>query len=189
MVKGPLGLPRVTNIGPFTETEAEQEYSVDINEDVPSQEAFLDREISSIHNIDIDSVRYVDAKLIVREKIPDEADGVVDKIKREVDIATRENDVATMTYWMKKDIGRIGFIKTDDEFQNMGIATKIKRREIQRMKDYGVEIIYTDVISQGGYRLAKRTGFKPITQAEHMLQHPESQLNFNGNRGTMYKYI
>jgi|APHM01.1.fsa_nt_gi hypothetical protein len=191
MVTGPFDFPRVTNIGPFTETEAEQELNRNTLENASSQNQLLDREISSIHDIDIDDVTFVSTRLTVREEIPEEADGIMDKIKREVDIATRETDICTMDYWMKNDIGRVGYINTDSDFRNMGIATTLKNKELQQMENNGVEIVYTDVISTGGYRLAKKTGFEPIYKADHIPIDSDTLINFNekSNKGTMFKYI
>lgn len=191
MVTGPFDFPRVTNIGPFTETEAEQELRRTTLENTSSQNQLLDREISSIHDIDIDDVTFTDTTLIVREEIPEKADGVIDEIKREIDIATRETEISTMDYWIKDDIARIGYVNTDSDFRNMGIATTLKNKELQRMENEGVEIVYTDVINSGGYRLAKKTGFEPIYRANHIPIDSDSLLNFDekSNKGTMFKYI
>lgn len=189
MPTGPFNFPRLTDLGPFSDIEAEQEFKRRTNQQ-QSETAFLDREISSIHNIDTDAVTRVDSKLIVREKLVDDVDGIMDVITREIDVITRDEEIAIMRYWIKDDIGRIISVFVEDDFRNMGIATTLKNKELKFMEDSGVEIVYTDVVSNGGYRLAVKTGFKPITQADHLIG-TEATLTFNPslNTGIMYKYI
>lgn len=191
MPEGPLGFPRVTSIGPFSEIEAAQEFQRDEDSDEPSPELLLDREISAIHqSVDVSDVTRVDASLTVREIIDenDYRDGVLGRLEKEVDVATRDTDVGTVRYYHAGEVGRIIYVKVDEEFRRKGIATRLKNMELDYMKDQGVEVVYTDVVSDGGYRLAKKTGFRPIYQADHFI-HEESSLNFGNRRGVMFKYL
>jgi GNAT superfamily N-acetyltransferase len=95
-----------------------------------------------------------------------------------------------MRYFYTADVGRIVDVKVDEEFRRMGIATRLKNLELDHMQDNGVEVVYTDVISEGGYRLAKKTGFKPIYKADH-IDFQESSLTFSDDSktGVMFKYL
>lgn len=187
MPRGPFNFPRVTSIGPFTNVEASQEFNREVEERSIAG-LFLDREIQSIHNVDISDATHVTAKLIVREEVREDADGPLDQLQRELEIMNRDTRVAVMRYWLKEDIGRIIDVKVEEDFRRMGIATQLKNQELEYMEDQGVEIVYTDVISEGGYRLAKKTEFKPIHQADH-LRGTEATLTFQNNRGIMFKYL
>jgi GNAT superfamily N-acetyltransferase len=191
MPEGPFGFPRVTNIGPFTELEATQEFERDIDQQ-RAPNLFLDREISIIH----DSYpggkgNYTESKLIVREDIDEyDGNGPLDRLEHELDVFTRDEVVGVMRYFYTADVGRIVDVKVDEEFQRMGIATRLKNLELDYMEDNGVEVVYTDVISEGGYRLAKKTDFEPIYKADH-IDFQESSLTFSDDSktGVMFKYL
>jgi len=184
---GKLNFPRLTTIGPFTDKDATQEFNREITQDYKPVNV-VHREVGNIHNIDFSQADRVKSKLIVREEVPDSSDSILGEIERQVNIATRDNIVAEMNYWAKDDIAGIIDITVDESFRRMGIATKLKMQELDYMNSEGAEIVYTDVISEGGYRLAKTTGFEPIYRATH-LEGTESVLTFNNNRGVMFKYI
>lgn len=190
MPEGPLGFPRVTNIGPFTDVKATQEFDRDTFEEKPA-DLLLDREISSIHDSYDTEGNRVRAELIVRQHIGEyDGDGPLDRLKHEMDILTRDETVAFMTYFYNDDVGRVIDVQVEDEFQRIGIGTRLKSQELDHMQDQGVEVVYTDVISEGGYRLADKTGFEPIYRADH-INFQESSLVFNdsSNRGVMFKYL
>jgi ribosomal protein S18 acetylase RimI-like enzyme len=190
MPEGRFGFPRLTNIGPFTELEATQEFERDIEEHRPPN-LFLDREISIIHSSYPDSKgTEVSAKLIVREQLEEPGDRIIDKIEHEIDVFTRDEVVGVMRYYYANDVARIIDVKVDEDFQRMGIATRLKNLELDHMEENGVEVVYTDVISEGGYRLAKKTGFEPIYRADH-IDFQESSLTFSdsSNTGVMFKYL
>jgi len=191
MPSGPLDFPRVTDIGPFTNTAAEQEFArSDNNTFVVGSD--VDREVSTIHGVDLDDVNVVESKLTVREYIPDkeDIDGLIDRVKREFDVVTRDTEVAQMDYWYDDFTGvaKIFDVEVEEPFRRMGIATTLKQGELDYMRDKGIELVYTDIISDGGYRLAKRTGFKPIQQADHLIGE-EAMLAFNNKRGVMFRYL
>jgi len=191
MPEGPLGFPRITNIGPFTELEATQEFERDIDRQ-RAPNLFLDREISIIH----DSYpggkgNYTESKRMVREEIEEyDGNGPLDRLEHELDVFNRDEVVGIMRYFYTADVGRIVDVKVDEEFQRMGIATQLKNLELDHMEDNGVEVVYTDVISEGGYRLAKKTGFEPIYKADH-IDFQESSLTFSDDSktGVMFKYL
>jgi len=191
MPEGPLGFPRITNIGPFSEIEAAQEFQRDEDSDEPSPNLFLDREISIIHpSLDVSDVTRVDASLTVREIIDDNdyRDSVIGRLEKEMDVATRDTDVGTVRYYYAGEVGRIIDVNVDKEFRRKGIATRLKNMELDYMEDQGVEVVYTDVVSRGGYNLAKKTGFKPINQADH-INFTETSLTFADTTGVMFKYL
>jgi len=101
MPEGPLGFPRITNIGPFTELEATQEFERDIDRQ-RAPNLFLDREISIIH----DSYpggkgNYTESKLMVREDIDDyDGNGPLDRLEHELDVFTRDEVVGVMRYFI-----------------------------------------------------------------------------------------
>lgn len=191
MPEGPFGFPRVTSLGPFSEMDAEQEFNRDNDYNVKPPVQFLDREISIIHD-DYSGLGGVDveASLIVREQIDEPGERIVDKIEHEMEVITREENIGHITYFYSGDVGRVITVNVDKDFRRMGIGTKLKNKELDHMQDEGVEVVYTDIISDGGYRLAKRTEFKPIDQADH-IDFMESSLTFNhtSKRGIMFKYL
>lgn len=196
MVEGPLDrfdFPRVTDIGPFTETAAEQEFKrQDNNTFVVGSD--VDREVATVHGVDLDNVNVVVAELKVREFIPekDEVDSIIERAKRQIDVITRDTSVAIMEYWYDDFTGvaKIFDVEVKEPFRQMGIATTLKEQELDYMRNKGIELVYTDIISEGGYRLAKSTEFKPIQQADH-LRGTEAMLSFNTdkNRGVMFRYL
>lgn len=189
--KGPYGFPRLTSLGPFAEQKASQEFNREIFENNRINQ-FLDREISSIHGTDINDITEVSAKLIVRENAeePDENNGPLDKLVKEVKDLASDTTVSRVNYWFDIDskVGRIIYIETLKDFQGMGVATQLKEQELDFMADQGIEVAYTDIISDGGYGLAKRTGFKPIHKADHLVG-TEAALTFQNNRGIMFKCL
>lgn len=189
MPTGPFGFKRITNIGPFTNVDAEQEFKRIVDEDEIITRNSTSREISSIHGIDLDNVTFVKAKLIVRESL-EEGDEIIDRIKREVDIVTRDNRIATMRYWFDEEssVAKIIDVGVDSEFRRKGLGTKIKEKEEKFMQENNIDLVYTNIISQGGYRLARKTGFRPIHEADHLIN-TEAQFTFNNQRGVMFKYI
>lgn len=191
MPQGPLGFPRVTNLGPFSEVEAAQEFQREDDPDAPTPNLFLDREISIIHpRLDLSNVSRVDASLTVREIIDqnDYRDDILGRLEKEMDIATRDTDVGTVRYYYVGEVGRIIDVKVDSDFRRKGIATRLKNLELDYMEDRGVEVVYTDVVSRGGYNLAKKTGFKPIGQADH-IEFTETSLTFTDTTGVMFSYL
>jgi predicted GNAT family acetyltransferase len=187
MAKGPFNFPRVTSIGPFAESEASQEFRRETDQQKIAS-LYLNREIMSIHDLEPENASYVDAKLVVREEVDEDAKGPLETLQTELELMNRDTDVGFMMYWMKDNICSITSVEVKKDFRNMGIATTLKRQELEHMKSQGVEIVYTDVISEGGYRLAKKTDFKPIHQADH-LRGTEAGLTFQNNRGIMFKYL
>lgn len=187
MVQGPLGFPRVTNVGPFTEVEATQEYGREIVEEKQVLNLLM-REASSIHDMSFDRGKSVNASLTVREELDRSKGGILDEIEQEVMKATRDTDVSKMLYVFNDDVAVIRSVKTDDDFRNMGLATTLKKNEISFMEEAGVKTVYTDIVSEGGYRLADRTGFRPIYEATH-IDFTVSQLQFNDRRGVMFRYL
>jgi predicted GNAT family acetyltransferase len=187
MARGPFNFPRVTSIGPFAESEASQEFKRETDQH-KIMSLFLNREIMTIHDLEPQDAFHVDAKLVVREEVDEDAKGPLETLQTELELMNRDTDVASMTYWMKENICSITGVEVKEDFRNMGIATTLKRQELEYMEEQGVEIVYTDVISEGGYRLAKRTDFKPIHQADH-LRGTDAQLTFQNNRGMMFKSL
>jgi GNAT superfamily N-acetyltransferase len=191
MPEGPFGFPRVTDIGPLTEVEAEQEFTREV-ENTFIVGTDVDREIATIHNVDIDDVYDAEAKLIVRTDQEESPDNVLDRLRSEFDSIFGKERIASMDYWYDPDteVAKIFDVETREEFRRMGIATQLKEQELDYLKNQGIEVVYTDIISEGGYRLATRTGFKPIHEADH-LRGTESMLTFNTdtNRGIMFKYL
>jgi GNAT superfamily N-acetyltransferase len=187
MPTGPFNLPRVTNISPFTDTEASQEFIREVTTDEING-PFLSREVTAIHGIDTGNASYVDAKLVVREDINDDPDNLIERVESGIQSIDRETEVAYMEYWIKDNISYIMQVYVKEDFRNMQIATTLKRGEIEHMKEEGVDIVYTDVISNGGYRLAVKTQFEPIYNADHLLG-TESTLTFKNNKGTMFRYL
>lgn len=187
MPEGPLGLPRLTSIGPFSNTEAAQEFSRERG--VALGWGDVDREVSNAESVSLNDAEGVEAKLTIREELPDEEpDGVLDRIRNEVDVATRDETVATVTYWLSGEVAKIKYIEVDGDFRQMGVGTRMKEIELGYMEEQGVEVVYTDIVSEGGYRLAKRTGFRPIHEADH-LRGTEIALHFGDRRGVMFKYL
>lgn len=190
MPKGPFGFPRVTSIGPLSEVEAEQEF-VREEENTFIVGTSVDREVSSIHGVDIDDVYDVMAQLKIRTDVDNQPDNVLERVRSELDVLFREERVSSMDYWYDPDTGvaKLFDVQTKAEFRNMGIATQLKEQELEYMKDQGVEIVYTDIISEGGYRLAQRTGFQPIHEADHDLGESTLFFNEDTSRGIMFKYL
>lgn len=194
MPSGPANFPRLTDLGPFTNTAAEQEFKrTDNNTFVVGSD--IDREVATVHGVDLDDVNVVESELVVREYIPDDDDvnTLKDKIKRQVDVVTRDTKIAQMDYWYDDFTGvaKIFDVEVPEEqFRRMGIATELKNQELGYMEEKGIELVYTDIISDGGYGLAKATNFKPIQEADHLLG-TEAQLRFNPERkrGIMFRYL
>ena len=187
MTEGPFGFPRVTSIGPFTDTPATQEFERDTNSRVVAQ-TDVDREIATVEGIDIDNAVQVTAKLVVREEVEERGERIIDNIREELDRATRDKNVGLIEYWYTGEVAKIRYVEVEQDFQQMGIATTLKLNELDYMRRQGVEIVYTDIVSEGGYRLAKTTDFRPIHEAEH-LRGAESTLHFGNRRGVMFKYL
>jgi len=190
MPEGPFGFPRLTNIGPFTEVEAEQEFNREITEGAVGSD--IDREIATIHNIDLDTVDRVTAELIVRTNKDNIGEGILASIREEFGILAREETITAMQYWMDthEEVGKIITVGTRETFRNMGLATQLKEQELDYMESKGINLVYTDVVSEGGYRLAKKTDFRPIDELDE-IRNQESVLQFNRsrNRGIMFKTL
>ena len=190
MPEGPFGFPRVTNIGPFVEEKAEQEFNREISSPVEHTQ-FLDREVMAIHGVDKENTELIRATLDVEVK-QEGTNGVLENIKKEVGEVIGNREVALIRYWIDRveGVGAIKAVSVEDEFRNMNIATTLKERELEFMEQRGVEVVYTDVVSEGGFRLAEKTGFKPIHRADHLIGE-EATLNFSQdlNRGVMFKYL
>ena len=189
MAKGPFGFPRVTNIGPFVNVEAEQRFVRD-EENTFIVGTDVDREVATLHSIDIDDVYDVTARLTVDVNEEVAIDGILERLITEVENAVRGPNVAVMDYWYDPDAGvaKIFDITVEEDFRRMGIATQLKEQEMEYMNNQGVELVYTDIISEGGYRLAKATGFRPVHEADH-LHGKETILEFNDKRGIMFKHL
>lgn len=191
MPTGPFGFPRVTNIGPFSEVEAEQEFQRE-EENTFIVGTDVDREIATIHDVNLDDVQDVESKLTVRAEVDKRADNILDRIQSEVDIIFRNNNVAMMDYWYSSNnsVAKIFDVEVKKPFRRMGIATQLKEQELEYMEDQGIDIVYTDIISEAGYNLARATDFQPIQRAVH-LAGEETILQFNDtrNRGIMFKYL
>jgi ribosomal protein S18 acetylase RimI-like enzyme len=194
MPKGPRDFPRITNIGPFSELKAEQEFQHK-EENTFIVGTDIDREIATIHDVDIDDVQEVESKLIIRAEVDKEPDDILHRVRSELDTIFRDNNIAMMDYWYDPDnqIAKIFDVKVQKQFRRRGIATTLKELELEYMRDQGVNVVYTDVISIGGYRLATTTGFKPITHATHLdpEQADSSMLSYypEKDRGIMFKYL
>lgn len=150
----------------------------------------VDREISTIHNLSERETTPMQAKLVLPPQNKEiERDGIVGEIEEAV---TPPTAVFSMTYWMNErdGVGMIGYIRVDKEFQGRGIATLFKREEMEYMESKGIDLVYTDVVSEAGYRLARRTGFRPIHEADHLYAE-ETTLVFNSrsNTGVMFRYL
>lgn len=194
MPEGPRDFPRITNIGPFSELKAEQEFQRK-EENTFIVGTDIDREIATIHDVDMDDVQEVQSKLIIRAEVDEDPDNILDRVQSEIDAIFRDNNIAMMDYWYDPDnqVAKIFDVEVRKQFRRRGIATTLKELELDYMREHDVNIVYTDIISEGGYRLARATGFKPITQATHLQREQTSptMLDFfpEKNRGIMFKYL
>lgn len=192
---GPFGFPRITDIGPFSDYEANQEYErvVAVREE-PYQNWLPHTEFKMLEDIQGGQFTAVDARF---EKVfdLDEPEDFAERIKRGT--IPSSTNVAKMSYWIHKGTGTAAIIdiNVEEDFRRIGIATTMKERELDYMESEGVDVVYTYVISDGGYKLARRTGFRPITESSELMSKIQEKeltnLEFNSsmNRGAMFRYL
>jgi len=185
MPEGPLGFPRLTNVGPFTE-DPEEYYEREVSDLTFTR--FEDDIIAEQLGANLDEAKYVRAEFGVKMEYDDE-EGIIGQIESEVRDITGQKQVAHMSYWMDTSSGvaKIKSVNVGKEFRKMGIATELKKTELQTMKQEGIDVVMTDVVSEGGYRLSKNTGFMPVTGTH--VESEEIVFDDELNRGFMVRYL
>lgn len=165
MPTGPFGFPRVTSLGPFTEREAQQEFTRNKKEmPYPMNDVwYTERDEGDIESERGEGLMLTKSRLIVREQPESDRRGIFGDIEEELQAVVGEKTVAYCDYEYEigSNLGKIRKVEVDDPFRNMGIATELKQRAHQDMRENGIEYVYTDIVSDAGYRLAKRTGYEP----------------------------
>lgn len=166
MPKGPLGFPRITGLGPFVEMEGEQELKIE-EEKIRTIDRGMYRALSKTGRLTQDKITRVKEDLVVREELP-EADGILGEIERSVKASTRAKSAATATWYESPEdnLGVVGYVHVIDPAQEMGIGTKLKEIMHDHMRDNGVEEVYTEVISDEGEALARKTGYEPTEELD-----------------------
>lgn len=161
MPEGPLGFPRLTSIFPFVNEEAEQELYI-------REEPFSGRPNNVLARTLIDREFIsepvgleVFMSLILREPLEDKPKGVLERIKWEMNLLTRENNVASGDYalYTREKAAVLGFIRVDEEFQMSGIGEKMLDNILLHAKQKGAEVAYANPISKGGTALLENAGF------------------------------
>lgn len=164
--------PLLTDVGPFEGKEADQRFEREFSESDPLY-GYADREVSSIYGVEKSEIDHIRAKLMVH------GEGLVVEASR-------------IVYWMDKDskVAKIIAAHTDEPFRKMGVAKSIKLGEIQFMYDNGIDTVFTDVTSEGGYQLAKSVGFYPVDELDGIIDEGHL-LSFDHefNRGIMFKNL
>lgn len=187
MPEGPFGLPRLTDIGPFAQKEAEQHFRRETG--LTQYRHYEDEVIEEVFDADVYNANFVRSELIVKVKPKQKHSGVLGKIRDEIKSVTSDTEVSHLSYWMDTSSGvaKISSAHTKEGFRGMGVATQLKEKELDYMKRNGVEVVLTDVVSEGGYRLAKATGFLPITQTD--INSEELVFYDDSNKGFMVRYL
>jgi len=186
--EGPFGFPRVTNIGPFVDKKTEQVYK---REEIGKPNYLpIYRAVAESHNINLDeSITYRSSLKVIQEQEEPDNTGILGDIEKAINSLTTDTEIAHIRYFIhkKSKVGAIGGIKTSEDFRGMGIATELKEKEMQFMKEQGIEVVFTNVVSEGGFRLSKKTDFRPIDEYDG----PIGDMNFNPefNRGEMFKHL
>jgi len=160
MTKGPFGFPRVTDIGPFAEKEADQLLEIVVeNRRFPPEQGVSERLIED-GVVTETGWKRVTFKFIVREELESDSTGtIIDKIKHEIDSLTRDKTIGRGTYSYNGDVAIVGNIKVEGDFRRMGIGTTLKNKMLDDMRDRGIGEVYTVIASSMGRSLAERTGF------------------------------
>jgi len=168
MPEGPFGLPRLSSLGPFVSEDAEQEVIREVEEqsNFPPDRGIQDKLIEEGILTD-DNPKYIRLKLVYREPIRSDRNGILGEIEKGVKSTFREETAATASYYIMEDdsMAFVGLISVEDNFRRNGIGTSLKQMMIDDMKDHGVSLVYTVVSTKGGRSLAEKTGFS--TGAPH----------------------
>jgi len=189
MPRGPFGFPRVTDVGPFVDEDVSQRFVRD-NKGDKTHIFPEDKEIIKVFSVDENTITTIKSRLEVdRESKKDEASGVLGAIKEEVEELRFPKEVAHIRYWYSQDSGiaKVEGTVTEEDFTRMGIAKTLRQRELEHLKDLGIDLVFTDVVSGGGYNLAKSTGAKPIDE----MARDTGYLEFDHelNRGIMFNRL
>lgn len=189
MPRGPFGFPRVTNVGPFVDEDVSQRFVRD-NKGSKTHIFPEDREIIKVFNVDEASIVTIKSRLEVdKESEADEADGIVDTLMEEMEDLRFPTEVAHIRYWYSQEsrVAKVEGTVTEEDFTRMGIAKTLRQKELEHLKDLGIDFVFTDVVSDGGYNLAKSTGAKPIDEMARDTGHLE--FDHELNRGIMFNRL
>lgn len=172
MPEGPYGFPRITNIGPYSELEGTQEYTIEQNDYAVVPEGGLEgslRKRDIITSKSLDQIDNYVAKLIFRADLQEPPRGnPLARIKHEVSVVTRDNNVATASWMLFEQdaVAVMGTVSVEEEFRRMGIGTEIKERAVEHMQEHGMERAFTLAVSDEGESLARRTRFEETDTAK-----------------------
>lgn len=162
MPQGPFGLPRLTEIPPFSSDEVE----VILEEDrEPASFRRFPKELRDLVNekgIDDTKSTRVERRVVVRQRPEETGIDVVDEIKGA--IAEFGERAAWMQYYFVEQIGdeNVGYIQkteVDRRFRRKGIASDLRKTALEDMENMGADIIYTFPVTDAGEELARSQGF------------------------------
>jgi len=185
---GPFGFSRVTGVGPFVDEEASQKFTR--KKVRPPADTGFHYNVARSQGIDLKEAFSYEARLEV-EKEPEKSSrvGAIGEIEDVINSLTTSTDASFMQYWVHEPSGvaAIQNVRTHAKLRNMGIATQLKEQEMEHMRELGAKVVFTDVVTEGGYSLADKTGFKPIG----MYGDETGNLKFHEDqkRGVMFKLL
>lgn len=156
MPKGPFGLRRVTNLGPF----ASENTKAVVTREEERQGALppeLERLIEKT-NWDVRSWRRWSIEITVRNVYEDEASDPVEQIRREV--ASLGERVAS-TYYILLDNGA-GYTvstKVDRRIRKEGVGSQLKEETHKHLRELNADRIYSYPSTSGGERLLRSNDY------------------------------
>lgn len=185
---GPFGFPRVTDVGPFVDKDASQKFTR--KKVRPPAETGFHYNVARSQGINLKEAFSYEARLEV-EKEPEKSgkEGPLGEIEDAINSLTTSTDASFMQYWVHEPSGvaAIQNVRTHAKLRNMGIATQLKEQEMGHMRELGAKVVFTDIVTEGGYRLADKTDFKPI----HMYGGDKGNMKFHKyeRKGVMFKLL
>jgi len=158
MTQGPFGIPRITELGPFSSDDVSIEFEEDRqNVDRPPREL-----INIINSIDdpvaMRTVERVERRIVLKQKPNDGASDILNNTKDR--LAEIGKTVSYIRYFIvDNNIGYIHKTRVRDKFQRRGIGSALRSTALEDMKTLGVTIVYTMPVSDAGEGLARSQGF------------------------------
>jgi len=157
MPKGPLGLPRLTNIGPLVR---------DIK-DAEIDDVWVETKRETYKNIKSEFLEYGSLSDDFHD-INAENGGEVIRVEmkyQEWDTVLGDTDFFTYTAgkisYAVSNVGYIHKVKVNDDFRRLGIATELVEMALDDAKNEDVSKVYTKTVSEAGEELMDEFGFKP----------------------------
>lgn len=159
MPEGPFNFPRITNIGPFVEKEAEQKFVVEQNQRDYLAETGIEDKLAKERNVENPrngDFKRIELTLRVQTEEPDKGLGLIERPFKRTEFIVAES---TYTYDPSTKVAIAGRTAVDEELRHMGIGTELAQRREQDMITRGIKEVWAIQATEGGKALLEKLNF------------------------------